>query len=85
MLIKSHSQGLRRAALGEIDGTQCHVPRHFATLVWVRAAMARGGRKPPRRIRRMHVARRKKIHPGVSRQRRSDRRPDEIGPPELLI
>jgi hypothetical protein len=48
-------------------------------------AMARGDRNAPRRIRRMHVARRRKFHPGVSRQRRSDRRPDEIGPPELPI
>jgi putative component of membrane protein insertase Oxa1/YidC/SpoIIIJ protein YidD len=50
-------------------------------------ACGHGARGPqsPRRIRRMHVARRNKFDPGVSRQRRSDRRPDEIGPPELPI
>ena len=32
--------------LGEIDGTQCDVPRSFATFIWMRAAMARGDSKP---------------------------------------
>jgi hypothetical protein len=31
--------------LGEIDGTQCDVPRSFATFIWMCAAMARGGGK----------------------------------------
>jgi hypothetical protein len=80
---ESRSWGLYRAKLGDVDGTQRDVPRCFASFIGMRAAVARGDHDPPRRIRRMHIARRKTLRSGTSRQRRSDRRPDELGPPNL--